>query len=78
MSARLDARNAGQSLSCTPCLRDNYAPGLGAIFIASPADKAEDLIGFEAVQGILGAQFSRLQRSTKKQPIVRVPPLTRH
>lgn len=70
MSARLDARNAGQSLSWRPCLRDNYAPGLGAISIASPADKPKHLIGFEAVQGILGAQFGRLHRSTKQESIV--------
>ena len=54
MSARLDARNAGQSLSWTPRLGDNHAPGLGAVFITSPADIAEDLIGFEDVKGALG------------------------
>jgi hypothetical protein len=59
MSARLDARNAGQSLSCTPCLRDNYAPGLGAIFITSPADKAEDLTLLEAVGGVYEPRFRR-------------------
>ena len=72
MSARLDARNTGQSLSRTPCLRDNYAPGLGAIFITSPANKSEDLLWLEDVKSALGAQSLRLHRSTKQKSIVRM------
>lgn len=59
MRARLNARNAGQSLSRTPCLYDNHAPGLGAIFIASPADIAEDLTLLEAVGGVYEPRFRR-------------------
>jgi hypothetical protein len=72
MSARLDARNAGQKLTWTARLSYNYAPGLGAIFISSPSDKPEHLSVFEAVKGALGTLFCRIHRSTKQQPIVRM------